>query len=1519
MIKKSVLFIFLTVSVIFAAGTYDYSIVEFPFLGKTDSSIVQIKFMYTEYFTPPITPSIPAGPSEEVVIYYSREPGGANPDNYTDSITVFVETPEGEPDSADIDTLAVIDTGSSGGVSGESSTADLDGTEVMTTTLNFVPAMQTKKIGVGLYYYIVKSKENDFQSDEMQFIVESRTPPAFESPENQAEISTATPEFQWTTVPNVPYYHLLVSDQEIEINADSGTFKNASFIWQIITPAGLSSITSVIYGQDDPTGMFPQAPPLSPGQDYEWIVLNNYTGDQLGSSTNAINLVPPKYKFTIEAESKLYSPFGLSPNDGNLSDTIKSSESSNITFSWRDSSSSDDLNSYQFYIYEYAEVEVSEDTSNTIDAKVTVFNSSTIDTTITIDAVSVLKTGTYYWKVFAMDAEGFSVASDTAKFYFQSTTGEFSFSTKEILNISGSDTLLAKTPFVNIEATPLEGTSDRIPIKTSDKGAISKDLLAGSYSFRAYKDGYIDQIKTDSVESDENTQVTFILEKAPSTIYGKVVDNSSESSPVSGAEVFASSDLEDTVITTTKSDGTFKVTAYEADWTLTIKKTGYLSAITDGFSVSAGENKSLDDNIVLIENPYKISGTVKSDNGSGINRVEVKLYNRSGILKQKAYTNNEGVYSLDVSNGIYSVDINKFGYEASSSEITVAGENVSRDVTLSSETGEVRGVITIKTVKSDGSDIYAPAKEKLVSFISGLDSSTAKKTTDITGNYSKTLASGSTTRDYTLSFSGDGFEDYSRDFTVTKGEAVVIADTINRYASVSGTVTDTASNILSGISVSLIDTLSGDVKYSGSSTPQGNYNFNSVKNGVYRLAAGGKGFFPSPDSSEIILTIEDFSSKARNVYLVEGAKTLVAVFQTEEDFSEKTLKLKSPVNRSVKDSAGDAGEIIVDSLGSGEYLSSYTAVREADSDSLLLDIQKHVFQISASDDTTRDTVKLDIFLITEDTLALLSGDSVEVSFTVKEVASSVDSLDSAKIYFKFYPEAPYDSVSYVPSSGRISEGSVRFFPGNSGTEIYYYIKAYRNNDVYSNKNSFARSYIEPTQNLKYITLSPSGMIDLPKNFNFKVNVSAKNGNFKNISNPSITWDIDDSGLFNYSAPSNSYTCSISTSNSGDADSVFTIRVEVAKGGVTLYDSIQIRIRDVSIKTFSFPGVKTDPNGALWQVDHRDSVLDLSLKGTGSQGSGGNEVSFTVYPEWSCEPAEACANYNEFKSTGKFKLNADRSSGKYWLGSVRIFAKINGKTVEANKKKDEEKLMYQNGMKVQYIRNSGITDTVVLFNGDNMELQIDQNFSTRKIFSMEKPTDLNSSQISAETQEIVSEVFDIESELEDDETVKLRIKPDITMSNAMSVVYLNKFGEWIEEETRKNGGFLEAELDHFSRFAVAEKSEELGYSEFKIVPNPFSPYVTATRDGNTKKGMRIHFKPEGMTNKPTVSIKIYNMYGEFVRSILDGDALPKIAQDFYWDGLTEGGKMARNGRYVLKFSITDGEETKEKLYKIVLFK
>jgi len=119
------------------------------------------------------------------------------------------------------------------------------------------------------------------------------------------------------------------------------------------------------------------------------------------------------------------------------------------------------------------------------------------------------------------------------------------------------------------------------------------------------------------------------------------------------------------------------------------------------------------------------------------------------------------------------------------------------------------------------------------------------------------------------------------------------------------------------------------------------------------------------------------------------------------------------------------------------------------------------------------------------------------------------------------------------------------------------------------------------------------------------------------------------------------------------------------------------------------------------------------------------------------------------------------------------------------------------------------------------------------------------------------------------------------------------------------------------YSVVSQAAELGIQHLEVLPSPFSPSIAPLK---VAYFLNTSFPPA------TVSLHIVNARGELVKTLLDGDLQwsgpyggKNGFREIEWDGTSEDGKMARNGRYILRVTARDQSGTTSKMIPVVLVK
>lgn len=84
----------------------------------------------------------------------------------------------------------------------------------------------------------------------------------------------------------------------------------------------------------------------------------------------------------------------------------------------------------------------------------------------------------------------------------------------------------------------------------------------------------------------------------------------------------------------------------------------------------------------------------------------------------------------------------------------------------------------------------------------------------------------------------------------------------------------------------------------------------------------------------------------------------------------------------------------------------------------------------------------------------------------------------------------------------------------------------------------------------------------------------------------------------------------------------------------------------------------------------------------------------------------------------------------------------------------------------------------------------------------------------------------------------------------------------------------------------------------LVPNPFSPFVTAQSEGNIEPGLAVRLASPTDTTAHFVQVRIYAGNGTLIRTLLTGGFIPPEGRVIYWDALDNQAKLVRNGRYTV---------------------
>jgi len=1356
-------------------------------------------------------------------------------------------------------------------------------------------------MGSGVYYAIIAfvGVKDTFVSNEFQIIIESPKSVKITGP--VGSVASLTPTFSWQANTGVPYYHVILSDDVIKVNTDNGTIdlSGVSIVWQAITPS-----TQIIYGAPDPSGTITaDPPPLSPGKEYTWVVLNNY-GNHPAFSSQRFD-IPGNFK--VEG-LPLKKPVPVSPKNVKLN----YEQNKTVKFKW---TNLDPLaNTYKIYVYVGQEYEGIKAQLIVWQTEVMADNSAET-LSVDVNAASVFTTNRYYWRAIAVDTKGAGTVGDTVGFSYEVPTGALNVLTQE--NISGDGgTVNSVVGLVQIKVEVLDGSMEAPLLFYTDlDGYLLRERPAGTYRITAIKDEFESQTQTIVVSKNDTTIVTFNLERPEATIYGKVVGESQKG--INLTTVSAVSDRGDTVKALTDALGNFSLKCYSADWNVWAEKNGYKSVLPVKKTVSAGQHLDFG-SIVLKQNPFTLSGTVKNPSGTAILGVNVQLLQNNVKINEMPSTSEQGTFSFSVPTGTYTLVASKAGFTTYNGTVDITGsKNIT--VTLSPGATLVTGYVYGKAWVNDR-DVIAPITGATLKFIkSGSSDSIIVKTDATYGDYKISLPGN---QKYLVYTSANGYASKAAPCTlVTVSKTTqILLDTLRGLGMISGTVKSSNSNtVMSNVNVNIIRVSNGQIAATGKSNQQGYFEVRNIADGSYRITAGQEGYvFDNSKSDSVSLNVYDgkVSRTTFTLYLKPGEKTVKWVFKP--DTFNGSIKIQSPFIKTL--SVGQS----LNNAGPGEYVITFDA-----KDKSVIDLAYHGFNVAEGETVHADTVSMTVFNTSDSVLNPVNG-------KVKLTLESKEELDSAVVYYKDVQGGAF-ALSKMSIPG--TEYTFSVTPPKDGSTMLYYFKAWKGEDIYGYDKELYQAYISPdTSRLTRFEVVPysSDTLLFPSGYQAKFE-------FKGYYSSFFIQDttIDEQGI-NWSLK-NPQGCTL--------DKTWGRTVTVKTGSQKAFEKPVILVAKVDTTKIKIAGSKNITE-AIFRVSGKKlskvSVIridatspePISTSGTEKAefsviGSDESGASLDVTPTWSISPATA----------GKISANGTFIPSRNFAGIVRVFADVNN--IRSEYMQPGQKT---SGLVVHFMMTrKSIPDTAS--NGRGCAIIFSpQTVDSGDIGLIEIGTKKLANKIergSSGIKTIDSTAFNI-TELQGiglNKSVRLELTiPKELQEMAKNgsrkfyiATWLEDSLKWqkIESKVSDDGTMIWAVLKHFSAYTIVMEGKAGGYLE--VTPNPFSPYVWPRSVSPEEKrfGTAITFQIESQ-NPPLqdVHLRIYTITGEIVWAMHIQSA-NQFPYQVWWDGKTvekeilnqsgniisvAGDKMCRNGRYFVVLTAKDSGNKEQRFMKhVVLMK
>lgn len=737
------------------------------------------------------------------------------------------------------------------------------------TRMAFIPKTNPPNLSVGRYRALVTSSTKNTLSEikteytanpttidysnEIEFIIESPNAPYAEAP--RGKIKNSTPTFQWNSIPGVRAYWLIVSSTPFTVvtkpNGDVSV-EGANVLWNYLTTG-----TSVQYGSINPSSPFTvQAPPLIPGNEYHYTVLNVYDEYDITYSSGVFGGV---VSFTYEATASIQPPTLISP----VNNAVFYAET-NINLQWN---SVPNANGYTVFLFQ----RVSSFAGNEQQIDIPIWYSSTTNTSIQLPARTMLTKGKYIWFVVPRDNSGSGNKSAINIFDYIIDLGKFRVQAKSSVD---SSSIIGFKVFANSLSG---GVSPPNPFIVTNSTSYSDSLVLGTYEFRGEKSGFYDSTFVTTINKTSTSDFTIFMRPYPAKLSGRVVDE--KGALLSSVLVRLRNLLNGNIQTvTTLVDGSFNVALPKGTYSLQASKAGYLASSPTTITLDV-DQMILPSSIVIKTDNASITGKILNDESNPVQLVNISA--KQGNVAQQTSSDNTGNYFLNLSSGEWTIEVKKDGFISPSPKIYSlnTGDNLqNQNFTLIPRANQVVGNVYKVTKTATGETGTSPFANVTVT-ATPTSGSTITAVTNSAGQYTFSLKTGS----WIITVASNGYTS-TNNVQLNLGVAETISG-INlnltpNPSTISGTATDLNGSGLANVSI---------LSSSGTSTV-------SLSNGTYQL---------SVPASTITITAQKTSYSSSNsitLSLSPGQNLSGIDFQLAENagvISGKVTSLQEPIPNAV--------------------------------------------------------------------------------------------------------------------------------------------------------------------------------------------------------------------------------------------------------------------------------------------------------------------------------------------------------------------------------------------------------------------------------------------------------------------------------------------------------------------------------------------------------------------------------------------------------------------------------------------
>jgi len=1080
---------------------------------------------------------------------------------------------------------------------------------------------------------------------------------------------------------------------------------------------------------------------------------------------------------------------------------------------------------------------------------------------------------------------------------------------------------------VLVRAIPLSGPY--YETYTDIFGHYDLSVGTGDFTVKAIKSGYTsdgDKNVSFSGGGETKTGINFVMTENGSYVKGKVTIDLAGNTPLSGALVTNGIDY-----VYTNTSGAYTLSMLSATYTISASKSGYSS---DGDKVvTIGPGETIENiNFVLSPDAATIIGDCKTTSGVAIADALVYIYETATSLTRTTYSNSSGIFSISVPYGTHDIFAAKEGFLNSNYiRLTLTPGETSSDnhLIFIQDIGYISG-----TVKDENSNNISNA-EIVVYNSSGTTSTTY---TDLNGNYLIYIKTGG----YEIFARKTGYID-----SLHKTGSVSTSDTISNpkvefltisssAKTIAGFVYDINGYSLNGALVKVFD--SSDPNHitltSATTNGSGYYTLNipaTVTN--FDIVASKYGYTSQAKTNQTSLT--------QNFNLNINYGTLQIDISTSDSGNVNAIV---SANGNTKTTGNNPSPLLDFTMPLFAGVYTITITQSGYYDLQLTNININPGQITDAGSVTLQKIS---------TLYSVSGN----------VSDGVTGILNATVEIRTNPGNALVNQTFTDSSGNytlldIPDGNYNLYAFKTGYDI-----SSPQNITVSGSNVSGINFILTQNNASiYIFVSDSSTLQPLNNVNISLIGTGTNTGYFGSGITNITGGVTitsrHAGTYNIfltKSGYNDFNSSVTLTNGNTLNVSYTMTLNSSLIGiltgqiiddnsnplnniqVEVYDQLfpdyvsltlvsnssgyygttlpagDYRLKPVTTNYISIPGqafislaagITQTVNFTFNPIIGGGIIIDeppVIIYNTNIGGpyrftavlkdANGQIVNTTI--NWRVEPQNAGA----MSSNGIYTPTTD------YLGEVDIIA---------------EALNYKSTKRVSvWQKMTSLYPYVKVRDYEGFSLEIPDSSSSPSN-AIDRITllkyDINRVRAISKDKKASGKIYKLTEDFLFTKSVLLTLPlpANIDKNSAQIGLWNENSLKWEGIGGQKGNSDISVNVMHFSEYAVISDLKTLGIDYVNLTPNPFSPYHT---------GLNIQYNLNSLEGAGVeVSIKIYNMAGKLVRTLINKEIRPVGYTNIEkWDGKNDNGDWCANGRYILQIEIKDTSGKKQFLYPVVLIK